>query len=115
METTINKNGLFVNLKENVTLDNLKSYEKQISSAVKSGCNRIFFDFFKVNQFDNMFLEFILKFRNDFSNISFYNIDMNLLPTFYLMEFDKVANIYTSENDAINEKKPIIKRRFTVL
>lgn len=115
MGTTINNNGIFVNLRENVTLENLKFYEKKITEAVSTGCNRVFFNFFNVNNFDNMLLEFVLKIENDFSSVNFYNIDMNLLPAFYLMEFDKIANIYTSENDAINEKKPLIKRRFVVL
>lgn len=115
MTETINKKDLFISLKESISCENLRCYEKEIASAIKAGYKRIFFDFIKVDNMDNVFLDFVLNIKDNFNSINFYNIDMSLLPAFYLMKIDNIADVYTSQDDAIKEQKPIIKRRLSVL
>lgn len=115
MGVTIDKNDVFIDFNEEISGKSLDSYKKRIEKAIKSGCNKLLLNFDQVESFDDAFLDFIVSLKKIISSINFYNVNMSLLPAFYLMQIDSIASFYTSKYDALNESKPIIKRRLKVV
>jgi len=115
MGININKNDVFIDFEEEISAKSIDHCQKNITQASKKGCDKLIFNFKNVKSFDNMFLDFVISVKNRFASINFYNVNINLLPAFYLLKLDQIANFYTSEHDAIHEVKPIIKRRFGIV
>ena len=106
---------VFIDLKQEVSKGSLDHCNRTIKKAAKTGCKKLLLDFKDVSTLDNILLDFIISIKNSIASINLYNVDINLLPAFYLTKLDQVVNFYTSESDAINESKPIIKRRFGIV
>lgn len=106
---------VFIDLKQEVSNGSLNHCHKKIKEAAKFGCKKLMLNFKDVNTLDNILLDFIISIKNSMSSISLYNVDIQLLPAFYLTKLDQIVNFYTSENDALNENRPIIKRRFEIV
>jgi hypothetical protein len=115
MTVTINNNDVFIDLNGEISEKSIDYYDKKIEKAADKGCKKLVFNFEKVKNLDNIFVDFIVKLKEKITSISFYNVNMTLLPAFYLMKIDQVVSFYTSEYDAINEVKPIVKRRLGVV
>ncbi len=106
---------VFIDLKQEVSEGSLDHCNMRIKKAAKSGCKKLLLNFKDVNTLDNILLDFIISIKNSIASINLYNVDINLLPAFYLTKLDQVVNFYTSESDAINESRPIVKRRFGIV
>ena len=115
MVVTIDNKDVIIDFDEKISKKSLDSYKNAIKKALRSGCDKLLLNFDKVDNFDHMFLDFIMSTKELMSSISFCNVNMTLLPAFYLMKIDQVATFYTSKYDAIQEKKPIIKRRLELI
>ncbi|MEI8377933.1 MAG: hypothetical protein WCF95_05280 [bacterium] len=115
MVVMIENDDVFIDLKQEVSNGSLNHCHKKIKEAAKFGCNKLMLNFKDINDLDNILLDFIISIKNSISSINLYNVDMHLLPLFYLIKLDQFVNFYTSENDALNEYKPIIKRRFEIV
>lgn len=115
MVVKIDNKEVIIDFDEEISKKSIEYYKEMVKKALKSGCNKLMLNFDKVDNFDNLFLDFIISTKEVISSISFYNVNISLLPTFYLMKIDQIASFYTSKYDAINEKKPIIKRRLGLI
>lgn len=115
MVVIIENDDVFIDLKQEVSQGSLNRCHKKIKEAAKFGCNKLLLNFEDIKNIDNILLDFIISIKNSISSINLYNVDINLLPAFYIMKLDQIVNFYTSENDAINEHKPIVKRRFGIV
>jgi|GEM_PF-5760047 hypothetical protein len=115
MVVMIGNDDVFIDLKQEVSKGSLSYYHKKIKEAAKFGCKKLLLNFEDVSTLDNVLLDFIISIKNSMASVNLYNVDISLLPAFYLTQLDQVVNFYTSENDAINESKPIIKRRFGIV
>lgn len=71
----------------------------------------------KVSEINNNILSEFETLKDDlpFEKISFYGLSPILNTVFYRFNLDKKYQIYMSEEDAINDKNPIIKRRLKVV
>lgn len=115
MVVIIDNKEVIIDFDEQISKKSIDYYKEMIKKALQSGCNKLMLNFDKVDNFDNLFLDFIISTKEVMSSISFYNVNMSLLPAFYLMKIDQIASFYTSKYDAANEKKPIIKRRLELI
>lgn len=115
MVVMIENDDVFIDLKQEVSEKSLNHYNNEIKKAKKFGCKKLLLNFKDINTLDNLFLDFIVSIKNLIPSINLYNVDVNLLPAFYIMKLDQIVNFYTSESDAINEHRPIIKRRFGIV
>jgi len=115
MVVIIKNDDVFIDLKHEVSEESLDHCNKNIKKAAKIGCKKLMLNLKNINTLDNVLLDFIISIKNSISSVNLYNVDINLLPAFYIMKLDQIVNFYTSENDAINENKPIIKRRFGIV
>lgn len=115
MVVTIDNKEVIIDFGAQISKKSLDYYKKMIKKAINSGCNKLMINFDEVDNFDNLFVEFILYAKGLISSINFYNVDISLLPAFYLMKIDQIASFYTSKYDAISEKNPIIKRRLALI
>ena len=115
MVVMIENDDVFIDLKQEVSNGSLNHCHKKIKEAAKFGCNKLMLNFKDINDLDNILLDFIISIKNSMRSINLYNVDMHLLPLFYLIKLDQFVNFYTTENDALNEYKPIIKRRFEIV
>lgn len=115
MVVTIDNKDVIIDFDEEISKKSLDSYKDAIKKALKSGCDKLLLNFDNVDNFDHMFLEFVMSTKELMSSISFCNVNMTLLPAFYLMRVDQIATFYTSKYDAMQEQKPIIKRRLELI
>lgn len=115
MVVIIEHDDVFIDLRQEVSERSLNHCYKKIKEAAKFGCKKLMLNFEDVKTLDNNLLDFIISIKNAMPSISLYNIDINLLPAFYITKLDQIVNFYTSENDAIKELKPIVKRRFEIV
>ena len=111
MVVRIDNKDVIIDFDEEISEKSLNDYKESIKTALKNGCDKLLLNFDKVDNFDSLFLDFIFSAKEAISSINFYNVDISLLPAFYLMKIDQIATFYTSKYDAFNEQKPIIKRR----
>lgn len=93
-------------------------YEREISDKVLcelreallsvSAGSRISINLLNINTVGNNFLEFLTKSPN---TISLFNLSMNICILFFVLHYDKVCDLYMSENDFILGKRRIVNRR----
>lgn len=115
MVVTIDNKEVIIDFDEEISKKSIERYKEIIKKALKSGCNKLMLNFDNVDNFDHLFLDFVISAKEVISSISFYNVNISLLPAFYLMKIDQIATFYTSKYDAKNEQKPIIKRRLGLI
>jgi hypothetical protein len=115
MVVIIEDDDVFMDLKQEVSQGSLNHCHSKIKEAAKFGCKKLMLNFKDVNNLDNILLDFIISLKKSISSINLYNVDINLLPAFYIMKLDQIVSFYTSENDALNDQKPIVKRRFEIV
>lgn len=115
MEVIVENNDVFIDFEQEISEKSLDYSYQRIEKASKFGCKKLMLNLEKINNLDNIFLDFLISIKNIIPSINLYNVDINILPAFYLVKLDQIVNFYTSKNDAINESKPIVKRRFGIV
>lgn len=115
MVVRIDNKDVIIDFDEDLSKKSLDTYTESIKTALQQGCDKLMLNFDRVENFDNKFLDFVLSAKEVISSVNFYNVDISLLPAFYLMKIDQIASFYTSKHDALVEQKPIIKRRLGLI
>lgn len=106
---------IFIDFDEEISSKDLLHYKKNIKKASYDSKINVILNFENVKNFSNSLIDFILSIKKITNQINICNINTTLLPAIYLMKLDEEVKIYTSEYDAQNHTKPMIKRRFKIV
>ena len=94
-------------LADEISIDLMHKIKEIIS--LKKSDERIAFNLLNISSLSHSFLDFIKK--SD-SKISLFNIPLNIYLLLFIMKYDKIADLYMTENDFVINRHSIVNRDF---